>query len=72
VVFQCPASFRPEPENTAAGPAYLRLHGTTGARHVYAELDRLLAMTPAGAYVLFNNIPRVNDAQRFQALVSGS
>jgi len=133
VLFQCPASFRPEPENienlrqfikkvarplcppgvrlaweprgrawteqaelavalcielgliyvvdpfvdpirqTPTGPAYLRLHGTTGARHVYSdeELERLLAMTPPGAYVLFNNIPRVNDASRFQALVSG-
>lgn len=52
--------------------AYLRLHGITGARHVYsdAELERLAAMTPANAYVLFNNIPRVSDAQRFLALLS--
>lgn len=129
VLFQCPASFRPDPENvqhlrhfithiarpqcppglrlaweprgpawsaqtdlalrlceelqliyvvdpfvdavhtTSAGPAYLRLHGIGGARHVYTddELDRLAAMTPPGAYVLFNNLPRVGDAQRFQA-----
>jgi uncharacterized protein YecE (DUF72 family) len=51
---------------------YLRLHGITGARHVYsdAELHRLVAMTPPNAYVLFNNIPRVNDAQRFLALLT--
>lgn len=131
VLFQCPASFRPEPENvenlhhfithvarplcpanvrlaweprgrawteqadlavtlctelgliyvvdpfvdsirpTPAGPAYLRLHGITGARHVYtdAELERLAAMAPPGSYVLFNNLPRVGDARRFQALL---
>jgi uncharacterized protein YecE (DUF72 family) len=131
LLFQCPASFRPEPDNVAnlrhfmasvarplcppnvrlaweprgrawteqaelavalcrelglvyvvdpfvdaihpspAGPAYLRLHGTTGARHVYTdeELERLAMMAPEGAYVLFNNIPRVSDARRFQALL---
>lgn len=57
---------------TPAGPAYLRLHGISGARHVYsdAELQRLAAMAPAGAYVLFNNLPRVSDAQRFRALLA--
>lgn len=52
-------------------PAYFRLHGITGARHVYtdAELQRLAAMTPPDAYVLFNNIPRVADAKRFCTLV---
>lgn len=57
-----------------AGPVYLRLHGLTGARHVYtdAELRRLADMTPADAYVMFNNIPRVNDARRFSALVAGA
>jgi uncharacterized protein YecE (DUF72 family) len=50
---------------------YLRLHGTTGARHVYTddELDRLAAAIPPDAalpaYVLFNNLPRVGDARRF-------
>jgi uncharacterized protein YecE (DUF72 family) len=129
VLFQCPASFRPDPENVArlrhfitrvarpqcppglrlaweprgrawteqaelatdlcrelglvyvvdpfvdairstAGPAYLRLHGVTGARHVYTdqELRRLAEMTPPDAYVMFNNIPRVNDAKRFLSL----
>lgn len=129
ILFQCPASFRPEPENVARmrtffrevarpqtppgvrllweprgpawsralplarelaheldlvhvvdpfvdppqteGLAYFRLHGTTGARHVYGddELRRLVAMTPPDAYVMFNNIPRVGDAKRFLRLV---
>ncbi len=53
--------------------AYFRLHGTTGARHVYsdAELDALVALLPTGPvtappYVLFNNLPRVGDARRFR------
>ncbi|MDB4941151.1 MAG: hypothetical protein JWP97_685 [Labilithrix sp.] len=52
-------------------PAYFRLHGITGARHVYsdAELARLLAMTPDDAYVMFNNIPRAGDAKRFLRLL---
>lgn len=56
---------------TPAGPAYLRLHGISGARHVYTdeELERLADVTPPGAYVLFNNLPRVGDAQRFGALL---
>jgi uncharacterized protein YecE (DUF72 family) len=51
---------------------YLRLHGITGARHVYtdAELARLAAVLPAASasspYVLFNNLPRVTDARRFR------
>jgi uncharacterized protein YecE (DUF72 family) len=59
---------------SSAGPAYLRLHGVTGARHVYTddELRRLAQMTPPDAYVLFNNIPRVRDAQRFKALLAGT
>jgi len=58
--------------HATAGPAYLRLHGITGARHVYTdeELRRLAAMTPPDAHVLFNNIPRVNDAKRFNALLA--
>lgn len=133
LLFQCPASFRPEPENVArlrhfiariarpqcppglrlaweprgtawtqhshlaielcqelglvyvvdpfvdaicetAGPAYLRLHGLTGARHVYTddELARLADMTPPNAYVMFNNIPRVGDAKRFLAMLAKS
>ena len=54
---------------------YFRLHGVTGARHVYTddELQRLLAMFPEeadDAYVLFNNMPRVTDAERFRTLLS--
>lgn len=58
----------PAPED---GPGYFRLHGVTGARHVYTddELRRLHAMTPASAYVMFNNIPRVGDAKRFLRLM---
>jgi uncharacterized protein YecE (DUF72 family) len=125
ILFQCPASFRPSPENLAnmrgffarierprdvrllfepRGPAwtpeivrplveelelvhvvdpfvgptvtkgfsYYRLHGITGNRHVYSddELRRLAAMIPAhgDTYVMFNNIPRVGDAERFKPL----
>ena len=52
---------------------YFRLHGTTGARHVYTddELRRLRSMLPSAgvAYVMFNNIPRVVDAERFRSLL---
>ncbi|HEY8583471.1 MAG TPA: DUF72 domain-containing protein [Capillimicrobium sp.] len=61
-------------ETVTPGRAYFRLHGVTGARHVYTddELRRLLAMLPGQAqeaYVLFNNIPRVIDAERFRTLL---
>jgi uncharacterized protein YecE (DUF72 family) len=55
---------------------YFRLHGTTGARHVYsdAELEQLAAMLPIAvdspAYVLFNNLPRLGDARRFRAILA--
>jgi uncharacterized protein YecE (DUF72 family) len=55
---------------------YLRLHGITGARHAYtdAELERLVNMLPVAptqpAYVLFNNLPRVEDARRFRAILA--
>ena len=56
------------PEST-----YYRLHGTTGARHVHTddELHRLRDLVDGrpSPYVLFNNIPRVADAQRFLALL---
>jgi uncharacterized protein YecE (DUF72 family) len=57
---------------------YWRLHGTTGARHVYTdqELEQLAAMLPAAAtappYVLFNNLPRVGDARRFRSLLGSA
>jgi uncharacterized protein YecE (DUF72 family) len=54
---------------------YFRLHGTTGARHVYtdSELQQLADMLPSAPteppYVLFNNLPRVGDARRFRAIL---
>ena len=56
------------PEHT-----YYRLHGTTGSRHVHSseELRRLrdlVADRPDPA-VLFNNLPRVGDAERFLDLL---
>ena len=57
------------------GRAYFRLHGISGARHVYSddELRRLRALVPEAPhreppYVMFNNIPRVGDARRFREL----
>ena len=57
---------------TGTRPAYLRLHGVTGARHVYTdrELNRLRELVPPDAYVMFNNIPRVSDAKRFLELLA--
>lgn len=59
------------PRASGGAPVYLRLHGTTGARHVYsdAELQQLADSAPPDAYVMFNNIPRVSDALRFLALI---
>jgi uncharacterized protein YecE (DUF72 family) len=66
--------FVDEPPTSPEDVAYFRLHGITGARHVYTdgELRRLAAMTPPGTYVMFNNIPRVGDAKRFGALLRGA
>lgn len=54
-------------------PAYFRLHGVTGARHVYTdeELRTLEGMLPktGEVYVMFNNMPRVGDAKRFISLL---
>jgi uncharacterized protein YecE (DUF72 family) len=48
---------------------YFRLHGTSGSRHVHTgeELRRLRDLVDGrrSAYVLFNNLPRVGDAERF-------
>jgi uncharacterized protein YecE (DUF72 family) len=59
------------PEHT-----YLRLHGLTGARHVYTdeELAAIAAALPTTgtAYVMFNNLPRIGDARRFLASVSSA
>jgi uncharacterized protein YecE (DUF72 family) len=58
---------------------YWRLHGLGSVRHSYTdeelhELHGLLVRSePTGrAYVLFNNLPRVADAQRFVALVDAA
>ena len=52
---------------------YYRLHGITGSRHVYSdeELARLREMVPAAGEtcVMFNNIPRAEDARRFGHLL---
>jgi uncharacterized protein YecE (DUF72 family) len=51
---------------------YWRLHGNGSHYAVYndEELDQMLAWLPdsATAYVMFNNIPRVKDADRFREL----
>ena len=52
--------------------AYYRLHGITGARHVYtdaelADLTRTVGDGPA--YVMFNNLPRAADAWRYSQLL---
>lgn len=127
ILFQCPKSFRPLPENldnmrkffgsidrppgtvllweprgddwrdatirelctelglihtvdpflrTSLTPAltYWRLHGITGARHVYTddELRKLEDMIPPSGttYVMFNEMPRIMDAARFRKLLS--
>ena len=53
---------------------YYRLHGTTGSRHVHTddELSRLRELVDGrpSPYVMFNNLPRVGDAERFLALLS--
>jgi uncharacterized protein YecE (DUF72 family) len=60
-------------ETVTPEQTYYRLHGTSGMRHVHtdAELHRLadLVKDRPSPYVLFNNLPRVGDAQRFLALL---
>lgn len=55
------------------GFAYWRLHGIGGFHHVYtdAELARVASMIRPGeeTYVMFNNIPRAGDAERFKLLL---
>lgn len=56
-------------ETVTPEQTYYRLHGTTGSRHVHTtdELRRLrdLVVHRPDPYVLFNNLPRVGDAERF-------
>jgi uncharacterized protein YecE (DUF72 family) len=65
---------RPEP----ARAVYWRLHGIGGARHSYTDeqlrsLHRMLLdvalCSNEPAYVMFNNLPRLGDAKRFQLLL---
>ncbi|HVF32997.1 MAG TPA: DUF72 domain-containing protein, partial [Acidimicrobiales bacterium] len=53
---------------------YYRLHGTTGSRHVHSDQELLrlrdLIVDRPSPQVLFNNLPRVGDADRFLALLS--
>ena len=57
-----------------AGITYYRLHGISGSRHVYTD-DELIGLRdhlPQSGitYVLFNNIPRADDARRFAAILA--
>ncbi len=60
-------------ETVTPDQTYYRLHGTTGARHVHTdeELRRVRALIDGrpAPYVMFNNLPRVGDAQRFLDLL---
>ena len=60
-------------ETVTPEQTYYRLHGTTGMRHVHTddELRRLrdLVAGRPGPYVLFNNLARAGDAERFLALL---
>ena len=60
-------------ETVTPEQTYYRLHGTTGSRHVHTddELRRLRDLVDGrpSPYVMFNNLPRVGDAERFLALL---
>jgi uncharacterized protein YecE (DUF72 family) len=60
-------------ETVTPEQTYYRLHGTSGSRHVHSEEElRRVRDRVAGrksAYVLFNNLPRIGDAERFVALL---
>jgi uncharacterized protein YecE (DUF72 family) len=61
-------------ETVTPEQTYYRLHGTTGSRHVHTdtELRRLkdLVNGRPSPYVMFNNLPRAGDAERFLDLLS--
>ena len=66
--------FVTEPE--PGQPVYWRLHGLGGPRQSYTDAqlhqlrDLLRGMnSPAPAYLMFNNLPRVGDAKRFVRLM---
>lgn len=60
-------------ETVTPAATYYRLHGTSGMRHVHTdeELRRVrdLVVDRPTPYVLFNNLPRVGDAERFLRLL---
>jgi uncharacterized protein YecE (DUF72 family) len=60
-------------ETVTPEQTYYRLHGTSGSRHVHTdeELHRLRDLVDGrpSPYVLFNNLPRTGDAERFLALL---
>ena len=68
-----PFSLSGAPETVTPEHTYYRLHGTSGMRHVHTddELRRLrdLVADRPDPCVLFNNLPRTGDAERFQALL---
>jgi uncharacterized protein YecE (DUF72 family) len=60
-------------ETVTPDQIYYRLHGTTGARHVHTDQEllrlRALVVDRPSPYVLFNNLARVSDAERFMQLL---
>ena len=62
-------------ETVTPQQTYYRLHGTTGSRHVHTddELRRLRDLVDGrpSPYVMFNNLPRVGDAERFLTMIGG-
>ncbi|WP_196790886.1 DUF72 domain-containing protein [Motilibacter aurantiacus] len=63
-------------ETVTPEQTYYRLHGTSGMRHVHSdeELQRLrgLVAERSAPYVMFNNLPRARDAERFLALLAAA
>lgn len=63
-----------EQHPTTSGLGYFRLHGRTGYRYRYTDLDlecllkELAGLTPC--YVLFNNLAMRDDARRFGGLAA--
>ena len=60
-------------ETVTPEQTYYRLHGTSGMRHVHTD-DELRSLRDRvrgreRPYVMFNNLPRVGDAERFLALL---
>ena len=60
-------------ETVTPEQTYYRLHGTSGMRHVHTDAElrdlRDRVRDRPSPYVLFNNLPRVGDAERFLQLL---